>query len=93
MAIETICLETSSEACEFDINWQNDPPSVIINFQEVIETPIDDSEILPAVKPGQPAEDSAIIRGIRSDFPEIRKIDDSVQQKIKEELNKRGNDK
>ena len=94
MAIETICLETSSEACEFEINWQNDPPAAIINFQETVENPDDDvSEELPAVKPGQTNDDSAIIRGIRSDFPDIRKLDDSVQEKLKEELKKRGTDK
>jgi len=94
MAIETICLETSSEACEFEINWQNDPPSAIINFQETVENPDGDvSEELPAVKPGQTNDDSAIIRGIRSDFPDIRKLDDSVQEKLKEELKKRGTDK
>jgi len=95
MAIETICLETSSEACEFDISWQNEPPSVIIIFQEVLETLVIDDEFdgMPAVKPGQIQDDSAIIRGIRSDFPEIRKIDDSAQQKIKDELKKTGNDK
>lgn len=93
MAIETICLETSSEACEFEINWQNDPPSVTINFQETLTTPVDDNESLPVVKPAPPADDSAIIRGIRSDFPELRKIDDSVQQMIKEELKKEGDGK
>jgi hypothetical protein len=94
MAIETICLETASEACEFEINWQNDPPLATINFQETVENPDGDiSEELPAVKPGQSKDDSAIIRGIRSDFPDIRKLEDSVQQKIKEELKKKGNDK
>lgn len=93
MAIETICLETSSEACEFDINWQNDPPSVTIDFQETLTTPGENSEPLPAVKPAPPTDDSAIIRGIRSDFPELRKIDDNAQEQIKEKLKREGDGK
>ncbi|PKL47611.1 MAG: hypothetical protein CVV42_12835 [Candidatus Riflebacteria bacterium HGW-Riflebacteria-2] len=84
MAIETICLETSSEACEFDIIWQNDPPSAVINFQEILETPTTDNDlngVLPAVKPAPTKDDSAIIRGIRSDFPEIRQLDDKDKNK------------
>lgn len=79
MAIETLCLETSSEVCEFEIIWYDEPPTVEINFQEIIDQePINDSENqlneIPIVKPDQ-QQDSAIIRGIRSDFPEIVPFD------------------
>ena len=59
MAIETICAETSSETCEFEILWKNEPPSIEINFHESLQT----------ISPAETHNDSAIIRGIRSDFP------------------------
>lgn len=79
MAIETLCLETSSEACEFEIIWHDEPPTVEINFQEIIgQEAIDDNDDqfneVPVVKPDQ-HHDSAIIRGIRSDFPDTFPFD------------------
>lgn len=73
MAVETICLETSSEACEFEILWKNDPPAVSIIFSDAPEHDSTGNNLapLPAI---EPQDDSAIIRGIRSDFPEIKSI-------------------
>ncbi len=93
MAIETICLETTSEACEFEIIWQNDPPAVEIRFKETIDTPDDTSGELPVVKPDQPDGGSAIIRGIRSDFPDIRKPDDKTKEELKKLLENKGSGK
>ena len=79
MAVETICLETSSEACEFEILWKNQPATVEINFHDSLNSVSPDGtenhiDELPAIKP-VPSDDSAIIRGIRSDFPDIAPLD------------------
>ncbi|HAE38841.1 MAG TPA: hypothetical protein DCG57_09410 [Candidatus Riflebacteria bacterium] len=78
MAIETLCLETSSEACEFEIIWKNAPPAVEITFHDNLGVVASDAlnipgHELPLIKP-TPQDDSAIIRGIRSDFPEIKPV-------------------
>ncbi|MBU1109909.1 MAG: hypothetical protein KKB51_24725 [Candidatus Riflebacteria bacterium] len=74
MAIETICLETSSEACEFEILWKNEPPSVEINFHDNLDTATPPVSVDTFHHPSDRDDNSSIVKGIRPDVPTLKKM-------------------